>query len=106
MVESGAERDEEEASRLSLLLLLAPPQFRASTTRPSVSQHLSTMANLGTPIRLLHESLGHVITLELKTGQVYRGKLYDGALYFLLQLYWGGLRRAQGPERRRGRGER
>ncbi|GAA5945725.1 hypothetical protein JCM3775_005894 [Rhodotorula graminis] len=35
------------------------------------------MANLGTPIRLLHESLGHVITLELKTGQVYRGKLYD-----------------------------
>jgi len=37
------------------------------------------MANLGTPIRLLHESLGHVVTLELKTGQVYRGKLYDGA---------------------------
>ncbi|TNY19641.1 Sm-like ribonucleo protein [Rhodotorula diobovata] len=35
------------------------------------------MANLGTPIRLLHESLGHVVTLELKTGQVYRGKLYD-----------------------------
>jgi len=38
------------------------------------------MANLGPPVKLLHESLGHVITVELKTGQVYRGKLFDGEL--------------------------
>ncbi|GAA5853763.1 hypothetical protein JCM8547_007440 [Rhodosporidiobolus lusitaniae] len=35
------------------------------------------MANIGIPTKLLHESLGHVITVELKTGQVYRGVLYD-----------------------------
>lgn len=28
------------------------------------------MANLGVPIKLLHEALGHVVTCELKTGQV------------------------------------
>ena len=27
----------------------------------------------------VHESLGHIITVELRTGQVYRGKLFDGA---------------------------
>lgn len=36
------------------------------------------MANIGIPTKLLHESLGHVISVELKTGQVYRGKLFDG----------------------------
>jgi hypothetical protein len=28
------------------------------------------MANLGVPVKLLHESLGHIITVELKTGEV------------------------------------
>jgi small nuclear ribonucleoprotein (snRNP)-like protein len=28
------------------------------------------MANLGVPIKLLNESLGHIITVELKTGEV------------------------------------
>ena len=42
--------------------------------------NLSTMANtgLGVPVKLLHESLGHIITVELKTGQLYRGKLAEG----------------------------
>ncbi|KAK1925130.1 pre-mRNA splicing factor [Papiliotrema laurentii] len=35
------------------------------------------MANLGVPIKLLHESLGHIITVELKTGEMYRGKLME-----------------------------
>ncbi|GAA5988774.1 hypothetical protein JCM10908_006164 [Rhodotorula pacifica] len=35
------------------------------------------MANLGVPVKLLHESLGHVISVELKTGQTYRGKLFE-----------------------------
>jgi len=34
-------------------------------------------STIGVPIKLLHESLGHVITVELKTGQMYRGKLND-----------------------------
>lgn len=41
------------------------------------------MANIGVPTKLLHESLGHVITVELKTGQVYRGKLFDGKFVFV-----------------------
>jgi small nuclear ribonucleoprotein D3 len=38
-----------------------------------------TTAGLGVPVKLLHESLGHIITVELKTGQLYRGKLAEGA---------------------------
>ncbi|KAJ3977596.1 hypothetical protein EV361DRAFT_622796 [Lentinula raphanica] len=34
-------------------------------------------AGLGVPVKLLHESLGHVITVEVKTGQLYRGKLAE-----------------------------
>ncbi|KAI8143899.1 hypothetical protein BJV82DRAFT_609806 [Fennellomyces sp. T-0311] len=33
------------------------------------------MSTIGVPIKLLHEAQGHIITLELKTGQLYRGKL-------------------------------
>jgi small nuclear ribonucleoprotein D3 len=35
-------------------------------------------SGLGVPVKLLHESLGHIITVELKTGQLYRGKLAEG----------------------------
>jgi small nuclear ribonucleoprotein D3 len=35
------------------------------------------MGTIGIPTKLLHESLGHVVTLELKGGQSYRGKLFD-----------------------------
>lgn len=40
-------------------------------------------AGLGVPVKLLHESLGHVVTVELKTGQLYRGKLAEGRLSLL-----------------------
>lgn len=40
-------------------------------------------AGLGVPVKLLHESLGHVITVELKTGQLYRGKLAEGSFSIL-----------------------
>jgi len=43
-------------------------------------------AGLGVPVKLLHESLGHVITVELKTGQLYRGKLAEGMLRSLMLL--------------------
>lgn len=35
------------------------------------------MASIGIPIKLLHEAQGHVVTVELKTGVVYRGVLAD-----------------------------
>ncbi|KAK7692369.1 hypothetical protein QCA50_003994 [Cerrena zonata] len=34
-------------------------------------------SSLGIPVKLLHESLGHIVTVELKTGQLYRGKLAE-----------------------------
>lgn len=40
-------------------------------------------SGLGVPVKLLHESLGHVITVELKTGQLYRGKLAEGPFLYL-----------------------
>jgi small nuclear ribonucleoprotein D3 len=33
--------------------------------------------SIGVPIKLLHETQGHIVTIELKTGAVYRGKLID-----------------------------
>ncbi|KAJ1732210.1 small nuclear ribonucleoprotein Sm D3 [Coemansia sp. Benny D160-2] len=33
--------------------------------------------SIGVPVKLLHESQGHIITLELKTGQLYRGHLAE-----------------------------
>ena len=45
-------------------------------------------AGLGIPVKLLHESLGHVVTVELKTGQLYRGKLAEGRwpIIFVIDL--------------------
>jgi len=37
-----------------------------------------TMSTIGIPIKLLHESQGHIVTVELTNGQVYRGKLLEG----------------------------
>ena len=35
------------------------------------------MAQLGVPIKLLHEAEGHIVTCETVTGVVYRGKLLE-----------------------------
>ncbi|KAJ3367097.1 hypothetical protein AMAG_00415 [Allomyces macrogynus ATCC 38327] len=42
--------------------------------------------SIGVPIKLLHESIGHVVTLELKTGDVFRGKLYEAEDNMNVQL--------------------
>ncbi len=52
-------------------------------------------SSLGVPVKLLHESLGHVITVEVKNGRLYRGKLVEGVLarifilvpWFLTYIY-------------------
>jgi len=33
--------------------------------------------SIGVPIKLLHEAEGHIVTLELKSGEVYRGRLEE-----------------------------
>jgi hypothetical protein len=50
--------------------VLRYPQHNNSTTMS---------AGLGIPVKLLHESLGHIVTVELKTGHLYRGKLAEGS---------------------------
>jgi hypothetical protein len=56
-----------------------------AVVRPS--SHIMANTGLGVPVKLLHESLGHIITVELKTGQLYRGKLAEGATdSFILHL--------------------
>jgi len=48
------------------------------TFQLTATKKTMTTAGLGVPVKLLHESLGHIITVELKTGQLYRGKLAEG----------------------------
>ena len=64
-------------------------QYIVKGIRRSSSLH-NTMSNagLGVPVKLLHESLGHIITVELKTGQLYRGKLAEGE-FRVNDLYYG-----------------
>lgn len=33
--------------------------------------------SVGVPVKLLHEAQGHIVTVELKSGHMYRGKLLD-----------------------------
>lgn len=33
--------------------------------------------SLGIPVKLLHEASGHVVTVELKSGELYRGSLIE-----------------------------
>ncbi|KAJ1556395.1 small nuclear ribonucleoprotein Sm D3 [Cladochytrium tenue] len=42
--------------------------------------------SIGVPIKLLHEAMGHVVTLELKSGFLYRGKLLDAEDNMNVQL--------------------
>lgn len=56
---------------------------RGSLPSLTLTSTIIMSAGLGVPVKLLHESLGHVITVELKTGQLYRGKLAEGSCALL-----------------------
>ena len=43
-----------------------------------ITAHCRTMGTVGIPVKLLHEALGHTVTIELKGGTTYRGRLFDG----------------------------
>ena len=36
------------------------------------------MGSIGIPIKLLNEAQGHICTLELTSGRIFRGKLIEG----------------------------
>lgn len=33
--------------------------------------------SLGIPVKLLHEAAGHIVTVELKSGELYRGNMIE-----------------------------
>jgi small nuclear ribonucleoprotein D3 len=37
----------------------------------------TSLKSVGIPVKLLHEAVGHVVTVELKSGELYRGQLFD-----------------------------
>ncbi|KAK3255413.1 Small nuclear ribonucleoprotein SmD3b [Cymbomonas tetramitiformis] len=41
---------------------------------------------IGIPIKLLHEAEGHTVTVELKTGETYRGQLLESEDNWNLQM--------------------
>jgi hypothetical protein len=43
--------------------------------------------SIGVPIKLLHEAQGHVVTLELNNGTVYRGKLSEGNFTWFILVF-------------------
>jgi len=43
--------------------------------------------SIGVPIKLLHEAANHVVTIEVKTGELYRGYLTEAeVIYFLIKI--------------------
>jgi small nuclear ribonucleoprotein D3 len=39
--------------------------------------------SIGLPVKLLHEAQNHVITIEVKTGELYRGYLTEAEVIYL-----------------------
>lgn len=37
----------------------------------------TSQKGIGIPIKLMHEAEGHVVTVELKSGEMYRGELFE-----------------------------
>lgn len=56
------------------------PQQRSFPNALSISTTTTTTmtSTIGIPIKLLNEAQGHIVTLEITSGQTYRGKLLEG----------------------------
>ncbi|RGP78018.1 small nuclear ribonucleo d3 [Fusarium longipes] len=60
----------------------------ASHTRDKLDTHATAImtSTIGIPIKLLNEAQGHIVTLEITSGQTYRGKLLDAEDNMNVQL--------------------
>lgn len=38
---------------------------------------MASTKGIGIPVKLLHEAEGHILTIELRTGETYRGELHE-----------------------------
>ena len=50
---------------------------------------MAATANTGVPIKLLHEAESHIVTIELKSGEAYRGILSEAEETMNCQLREG-----------------
>jgi small nuclear ribonucleoprotein D3 len=46
----------------------------------------TSQKGIGIPVKLLHEAEGHVVTVELKNGELYRGELFEAEDNWNIQL--------------------
>lgn len=46
-------------------------------TRSGQSKESKMSRSLGIPVKLLHEAAGHIVTVELKSGELYRGNMIE-----------------------------
>ncbi|KAI1620086.1 hypothetical protein EDD37DRAFT_641821 [Exophiala viscosa] len=60
--------------------------FPPKTTRAPLPIMGKLTSTIGIPIKLLNEAQGHVVTIELTSGQVYRGKLLEAEDNMNVQL--------------------
>ena len=80
LVFPSPQRSERELRTQIIFVYTIETKHRRDSSLRLVFYSAMAQSGLGVPVKLLHESLGHVITVELKTGQLYRGKLAEGAL--------------------------
>eukprot|EP00887_Chlorella_sp_A99_P000746 scaffold5.g746.t1 len=55
-------------------------------TRDGIGTAAGSLKGVGVPVKLLHEAEGHICTVELKTGEIYRGDLEEAEDNWNVQL--------------------
>ncbi len=42
--------------------------------------------SLGVPLKIMHEAVHHIVTVELKTGEMFTGYMAEAEVYILTNL--------------------
>lgn len=50
---------------------------RGTEEQTKYSLEIAMSRSLGIPVKLLHEAAGHIVTVELKSGELYRGSMVE-----------------------------
>ena len=72
---ASADTDSATATLLTHILLLYLSPTHSLLTH-IVAKNSQNMPTTSVPVKLLHEAEGHTITIEMVSGEVYRGKEY------------------------------
>ena len=44
--------------------------------------------SIGIPVKLLHEAENHIVTIEVKSGELYRGYLTEAEVFLIKIRIW------------------